>query len=79
MAIGNGIINGMGFPESSSAMFITLATREITDLIKYLGGEVNTIFSFAGIGDLILTCNSKESRNFTLGNMMGKSLILKII
>ena len=77
MAIGNGIINGMGFPESSSAMFITLATREITDLIKCLGGEVNTIFSFAGIGDLILTCNSKESRNFTLGNMMGKKLDTK--
>lgn len=77
MAIGNGIINGMGFPESSSAMFITLATREITDLIKCLGGEVNTIFSFAGIGDLILTCNSKESRNFTLGNMIGKKIDTK--
>lgn len=74
MAIGCGIINGMGFSESSSAMFMTLAAKEITDLIKCLGGNVDTMFSFAGIGDLILTCNSKESRNFTLGNMIGKKI-----
>ena len=74
MAIGSGIINGMGFSESSSAMFMTLAAKEITDLIKCLGGNVDTMFSFAGIGDLILTCNSKESRNFTLGNMIGKKI-----
>lgn len=74
MAIGSGIISGMGYPESSSAMFMTLATKEIAHLIKCLGGDVNTIFSFAGIGDLILTCSSKESRNFTLGNMIGKKI-----
>lgn len=77
MAIGSGIISGMGYPESSSAMFITLATKEIADLIKFLGGDVNTIFSFAGIGDLILTCSSKESRNYTLGNMLGKNIDTK--
>lgn len=77
MAIGSGIISGMGYPESSSAMFMTLATKEIAHLIKCLGGDVNTIFSFAGIGDLILTCSSKESRNFTLGNMIGKKIDTK--
>lgn len=77
MAIGSGIINGMGYPESSSAMFMSFATKEITSLIKCLGGDVNTIFSFAGIGDLILTCNSKESRNFTLGYMIGKCMDTK--
>lgn len=77
MAIGSGIISGMGYPESSSAMFMTLATKEIADLIKCLGGDVNTIFSFAGIGDLILTCSSKESRNYTLGNMLGKNIDTK--
>lgn len=77
MAIGSGIINGMGYPESSLAMFITLATKEITHLIKHLGGSDDTIFSFAGIGDLILTCNSKESRNFTLGYMIGKCMDTK--
>lgn len=77
MAIGSGIISGMGYPESSSAMFMTLATKEIAHLIKCLGGDVNTIFSFVGIGDLILTCSSKESRNFTLGNMIGKKIDTK--
>lgn len=77
MAIGSGIISGMGYPGSSSAMFMTLATKEIADLIKCLGGDVNTIFSFAGIGDLILTCSSKESRNYTLGNMLGKNIDTK--
>lgn len=77
MAIGSGIISGMGYPESSSAMFMTLATKEIADLIKCLGGDVNTIFSFAGIGDLILTCSSKESRNYTLGNMLGENIDTK--
>lgn len=77
MAIGSGIINGMGYPESSSAMFITLATNEIIRLVKCLGGEDDTMFSFAGIGDLVLTCNSKESRNFTLGSMIGKNIDTK--
>ncbi len=77
MAIGSGIINGMGYPESSLAMFMSLATKEIIHLIEYLGGEVDTIFSFAGIGDLILTCSSKESRNFTLGYMIGKGMDTK--
>ena len=77
MAIGCGIINGMGFSESSSAMFISLAFKEIMDLLKFMGGNVNTMFSFAGIGDLVLTCNSKESRNFTLGNMLGKGIDTK--
>lgn len=74
MAIASGIISGMQLPISTQAMFITEALCDIQRLIIDLGGKPNTAFSFAGVGDLILTCTSEKSRNFTLGNKIGKEV-----
>ena len=41
-------------------------------LIKVLGGRKKTILSFAGIGDLLLTCTSVKSRNYSYGILLGK-------
>lgn len=72
IAIASGILGGMGYPESTSAMFITESLHDIKTLIKALGGNKKTILSFAGFGDLLLTCTSYKSRNYTLGKIIGE-------
>ena len=72
IAIASGMIHGMGLPESTKAMFITESLHDIKQLIFALGGDKKTILSFAGFGDLFLTCTSEKSRNFTLGKMIGE-------
>lgn len=73
IAIASGIIDGMGLPESTQAMFITESLLDIGELIKALGGNKKTILTFAGFGDLLLTCTSTKSRNFTFGKMIGEN------
>ena len=74
MAIAAGILDGMGYPESTQAMFLTESIHDIKALIEKLGGDKNTILSFAGFGDLLLTATSKKSRNFTYGYMIGSKV-----
>ena len=71
IAIASGIINGLGYPISTQAMLITQSLHDIKELINKLGGNGSTILSFAGFGDIILTCTSEKSRNYTLGKMIG--------
>lgn len=73
IAIASGIIDGMGYPESTSTMFITESLHDIKELINALGGDSKTILSFAGFGDLLLTCTSVKSRNYTLGKIIGEN------
>ena len=72
IAIAAGILDGLGYPESTQAMFITESLNDIKELINKLGGEKLTILSYAGFGDLLLTATSKKSRNYTFGYMLGK-------
>ena len=71
VAIASGILNGMNLPISTQAMLITESANDIKELIDALGGNRNTILSFAGFGDILLTCTSEKSRNFTLGTLIG--------
>ena len=71
VAIASGILSGMNLPISTQAMLITESANDIKELIDALGGNRNTILSFAGFGDILLTCTSEKSRNFTLGNLIG--------
>lgn len=70
MAIGCGIIDGMNYPESTKSLFFTKCFKEITDLVYDFGGNKSTSISYAGIGDLYLTCNSPKSRNYAFGEML---------
>lgn len=79
IAIAAGILDGMGLPESTQAMFITESLHDIKELIKALGGDGKTILSFAGFGDLLLTSTSTKSRNFTFGKMLGENRPKEII
>ena len=72
IAIASGMLSGMNMPESTQAMFITESLHDIKELIKALDGDGKTVLSFAGFGDLLLTCTSTKSRNFRFGKMIGE-------
>ena len=63
---------GLGFSESTRAFLITEAMHDIKELLEKLECNPKTIMSFAGIGDLILTCSSPKSRNYRYGLLLGK-------
>ena len=73
IAIASGMIDGMGYPISTQALLITQSLHDIKALIYALGGDKNTILSFAGFGDILLTCTSEKSRNYTLGKLIGSN------
>lgn len=73
IAIAAGIISGLGYSESTRSFLINESLHDIKDIIYYLGGNPKTILSFAGIGDLMLTCSSTKSRNFSFGYVVGNT------
>ena len=71
IAMAAGMLSGMGYPESAQSFLITESLHDIKALIKALGGNPKTILSFAGVGDILLTCTSTKSRNYTFGKLVG--------
>lgn len=71
MAIATGMIEGLGQSESTKALFEKQALKEMINIIESLGGQKETIMTYAGIGDFLLTCNSIKSRNYTYGLKIG--------
>ena len=79
IAIGAGIIDGVGHSESTKAAFITRSYYEIRNFAKVLGAKDQTFFGLSGIGDLMLTCYGIQSRNRNLGFMIGKGMNIKSV
>ena len=73
IAIASGILAGLGYGENSKAALITRGLVEIQRLGKILGGKSTTFLGLTGVGDLILTCNSLNSRNYSIGYEIGKT------
>lgn len=73
IAIASGILKGLGYSESTQAFLINESLHDIKHIIHALGGRKKTILSFAGIGDLLLTCFSTKSRNYTFGYIVGST------
>lgn len=71
IAIASGMIDGLGYPISTQALLITQSLHDIKALIHALGGSKKTILSFAGFGDILLTCTSEKSRNYSFGMLIG--------
>lgn len=71
-AIATGIIDGMGLGDNPKAAMMTRAIAELSRLGISLGGEAQTFSGLSGIGDLIVTCMSKHSRNRYVGEELGK-------
>lgn len=74
IAIAAGMLDGMNATNSTKAMFITESLNDIKELIDSLGGNKKTILSFAGFGDLLLTCTSEQSRNYKFGKLIGSNV-----
>jgi glycerol-3-phosphate dehydrogenase (NAD(P)+) len=72
IAIGAGIADGAGFGDNTKAAIMTRATVEIARLGKVMGARQETFAGLSGIGDLIVTCMSKHSRNRHVGEEIGK-------
>jgi len=78
-AIGTGILEGMGLGANSRAAVITRGLAEMTRLGARLGANPMTLMGLAGLGDLILTCTSSQSRNFQVGVKLGQGQPLPAI
>ena len=72
VAIGAGMIDGMGFGDNAKAAFISRAIAEITRLGIAAGAQPLTFSGLAGVGDLVATCYSRLSRNRRVGEELGR-------
>ena len=79
LAIGAGIADGMGFGDNTKAALITRGIAEMTRFGKALGADERTFSGLSGIGDLIVTCASKHSRNRHVGECLGKGQAIQEI
>jgi glycerol-3-phosphate dehydrogenase (NAD(P)+) len=72
LAIAAGIVAGRGLGASTAAALITRGFAELVRFGRAYGARPETLTGLAGLGDLILTCSSVQSRNFSLGVALGK-------
>ncbi len=77
LAIACGIVEGRGLGRSAHAALITRGFAELTRLAVALGGEAETVAGLCGLGDLVLTCSSPQSRNMTVGLALGRGETLE--
>jgi glycerol-3-phosphate dehydrogenase (NAD(P)+) len=77
IAIGAGIIDGAGFGDNTKAAIMTRGVTEISRLGLAMGAQPETFAGLSGMGDLIVTCMSRHSRNRYVGEQIGKGKKLK--
>jgi glycerol-3-phosphate dehydrogenase (NAD(P)+) len=72
LAIAAGIVDGQGLGASAHAALVTRGFAEMRRFCEALGARQETLIGLSGLGDLILTCGSPQSRNMSLGIALGK-------
>lgn len=72
VAIASGMLEGLGYKESTRAFLITESLHDIKELTYKLGGNKKSILSYAGVGDLLLTATSTKSRNYSFGVLLAQ-------
>ena len=72
IALVSGVCTGLGLGENARAALIDRGALEIIRIVGVLGGEKDTVYGLAGIGDLIVTASSMNSRNFQAGLKIGQ-------
>jgi glycerol-3-phosphate dehydrogenase (NAD(P)+) len=72
LAIAAGIVAGRGLGASAAAALVTRGFAELFRFGKAFGARAETLTGLSGLGDLILTCSSAQSRNYSFGLMLGK-------
>ena len=76
LAIAAGIVDGQNFGASAHAALVTRGFAELRRFGEALGARPETLIGLSGLGDLILTCGSPQSRNMSLGRALGQGLSL---
>lgn len=71
IAIAAGMIDGLGANDSTTAMLLTEATHDMMNILQAFHAKRKTVTTFAGLGDLLLTCTSVKSRNYSFGKLVG--------
>jgi glycerol-3-phosphate dehydrogenase (NAD(P)+) len=72
LAIASGIVTGRGLGASASAALITRGFAELARFGKAYGARTETMMGLSGLGDLVLTCSTPQSRNFSFGVALAK-------
>jgi len=72
IALAAGISDGIGYGDNTKAALMTRGMHEITRIGTKLGGSSRTFYGLTGMGDLIVTCTSKHSRNRSAGYLIGQ-------
>lgn len=76
MAIAAGVCVGLGLGENTLAALITRGLAELSRIGTALGGQPQTFYGLSGVGDLILTCSGRQSRNRQVGEGLGQGKAL---
>jgi len=79
IAIASGALSGLGYGENARGLLVSRGAVEMVYLGRALGGNTKAFLGVAGIGDLVTTCNSPMSRNFTVGYRLAKGETLEEI
>jgi len=77
IALCAGISDGLGFGDNAKAGLITRGLAEIIRLGIAMGGKLESFYGVTGIGDLVVTCASKHSRNHRAGEYIGQGLSME--
>lgn len=77
LAIACGIVEGKGLGRNAHATVITRGFAELTRLAVALGAKPETVAGLCGLGDLVLTCSSPQSRNMSVGLALGQGMTLE--
>jgi len=76
LAIAAGIVEGRGLGDSARAAITARGFAELSRLARSYGAKPETLMGLSGLGDLVLTCASRKSRNFAFGDDLGRGLSL---
>lgn len=77
IALAAGVVDGLGYGDNTKAALMTRGIAEMSRLGIAMGGKRETFSGLSGVGDLIVTCTSKHSRNRNAGYLMGKGYTMK--
>ena len=72
IALAAGMLEGLKANDSTKAMLITEALNDMEEILNAFGCSGRTVLTYAGIGDLLLTCTSIKSRNYSFGKLIGE-------
>lgn len=72
LALAAGMLEGLGANDSTKAMMLTEAVHDMEEILDAFNARKRTVTSYAGIGDLLLTCTSVKSRNYRFGKLLGE-------